>query len=302
MKNFFMVNEYDCIEDPKIAQNCKEAEVRRALKRSSWEVSIPKETHQTLTNKSTISPYQDDEHLRSKWTDEEDCFKNQSSDSKNLPENSHYNGDVREVNLYDFTRSFDENFEQDISDKYMLIRVDHLQSVGFIDPTENFLPTPQSKCLIDFDKAEKYSSLEFGLIDYDTIFGTRFTTFIKYNSDFFACDERVLFEGILIKFKAFGFKPFYWSKEVIFKETGIKKDRATKIINRFVDLGIITTEVRKSKIGNRPQQITYYTPHSEKILDLIPEIFKGRDEIQIVENDLDKYLLPRKGKPINFLE
>lgn len=297
MKNFFMVNECDCIEDPKIAQKCKESEERRGLKRSSWEVTIPQETHKNLTTSVDINPYQDYENLRSKWTNEEDSF-----NSKNLPKHSYHDENVKEVNLYDFTKSFDENFEHDKSYKYMLIRVDTWKSVGIINPTENFLPTPQSKCLIDFDKAEEYSSLEFGLIDYDTIFGTRFTTFIKYNSDFFACDERVLFEGILIKFKAFGFKPFYWSKEVIFKETGIKKDRATKIINRFVELGIISTEVRKSKIGNRPQQITYYTPHSDKIIDLVPEIFKGREEIQIVENDLDKYLLPTRGKSMNFLE
>lgn len=302
MENFFMVNEYDCIEDPKIAQKCKEFEERRELKRSSWEVTIPKEIQKTLTTSPAINPYQDYENLKSKWTNEEDSFKNESSNSKNLPKHSYHDGNVEEVNLYDFTKSYDENFEQDSSDKYMLIRVDKYKSLGIIDPSKNFLPTPQSKCLIDFDKAEKYNSLEFGLIDYDTIFGTRFTTFIKYNSDFFACDERVLFEGILIKFKAFGFKPFYWSKEVIFKEIGIKKDRATKIINRFVELGIISTEVRKSKIGNRPQQITYYTPHSEKIVDLISEIFKGRDEIQIVENDLEKYLLPWKGKSVNFLE
>lgn len=276
MKNFFTISEYDCIEDPEIALRAKMFD-KASLIKNSGEIG-------------QIAALSEDVNFKAEAINVKSEYINDSFEEEE--EELYFEPDIKEIELYDFNKTYDENFATGSSKKYILFEVDKIRNMHVTDPYDNLFPTPQSKCLVNFDQVEEYSSLEFTAIDYDTLFGTRFTTFIKYNSDFFACDERVLFEGILIKFKAFGYKPFYWSKEVIFKETGIKKDRATKIIDRFVRLGIISTEVRKSKIGNRPQQITYYTPHSEKIIELTPEIFKGREEIQIVIKDLEKYLGP----------
>ncbi|GEM_PF-6642571 len=292
--NIFAVKDYDCIEDSAIANSYREYVQKPTEQSSTWKSPEIQETDKFVNIFHEIVQINDEE-MPSKWHDDED---ETNIKVVNQPENLTSTTNTREVDLYDFSKSYDENFENGGNKKYILIEVDRMKSANIINPTDNFLPTPQSKCLIDFDKVEEYSSLEFGLIDYDTLFGTRFTTFIKYNSDFFTCDERILFEAILIKFKAFGYRPFYWSREVIFNEVGIKKDRATKIISRFVELGIISTEVRKSMVGNRPQQITYYTPNSDGIIELIPEIFKGRDDIQVIERDLNKYLLPSRKSGI----
>ena len=49
MENFFIINECDCIEDPEIAQKCREFEGQKGLKRSSWEVTTPKETQKIIS-------------------------------------------------------------------------------------------------------------------------------------------------------------------------------------------------------------------------------------------------------------
>lgn len=202
----------------------------------------------------------------------------------------------KEIKLFNFDKSHEENFEDDSEIKYILIKVEKDSKFGMVDDNYSFdtMITPQSKCCINFEKAEGYGGLEFIPIDFDSIFGIRFTSFMKYNSDFFNCDERVIFEALLIKFKAFDFKPFYWSKEVMFKETGIKKDRATKIIERFVSLNIVSKEVRKSMVNNRQQQITYYTVNSDSILELTHQIYNERDW-RIVDADLEKYLVPTRS-------
>lgn len=218
------------------------------------------------------------------WDNEED-----EKPIQKLPYN------FKEIKLFDFNKSHEENFEEDLGTKYILIKVEKGSKFGMVDDNYSFdtMITPQSKCCINFEKAEDYGGVEFIPIDYDSIFGVRFTSFMKYNSNFFNCDERVIFEALLIKFKAFDFKPFYWSKEVIFKETGIKKDRATKIIDRFVGLGIVSKEVRKSVVNNRPQQITYYTLNSDNILELKHQIYNERDW-SIADKDLEKYLVPSR--------
>lgn len=200
---------------------------------------------------------------------------------------------LQEIELYDYEKTQDENFEDGKSKKYMLIEVNSNGSMLF----SNTIPTPQSKIVVDMSKIDQYGTLETLIVDYDSIFGTRFITFMKYNSNFFVCDERVVFEALLIKFKAFGYKPFFWSKNMIFKEAGIKKDRATKIIKRFTELGIIkSAEIVKSKIDNRPQQITYYNLDSDKIVELLPQIFKGREDECDMENQIHQYLYPSTKK------
>lgn len=257
MKNFFLLTPEELIEEARIE--------------SSISSNLDTSQSNILNQNNSI--------LTTSWDEDEE-------------EEEEREVELTEIDLYDFTKTYDENFESSSGKKYILYEVDEFRTMRVADPAFSLLPTPQSKCLVDFMKAEEYSSLEFTTVDYDTIFGTRFTTFMKYNSKFFMCDERVMFEVFLIKLKGFGYRPFYWSKEMMFKETGIKKDRATKIISRFVDLGIISIEVKKSMISNRPHQITYFTLNAENIYNLLPQIFEGRDEMQIVENDLKKYLGP----------
>lgn len=195
-----------------------------------------------------------------------------------------------EIELYDNEKTFEENFSQGSNKKYILFEIDKSKQVVVTNP-ERTLPTPQSKCVIDIEKVEDYSSLEFIPVDYDSLFGLRLLSFQKYKPDFFTCDERVLFEALLIKYQRFDFKPFYWSKEVIFKEMGIKKDRATKIIQKFIDLEILTKEVKSSIVDKRPQQITYYDLQPERIIELIPEIYFEREVVSL-KNEIKKYLYP----------
>jgi hypothetical protein len=195
-----------------------------------------------------------------------------------------------EIELYDNYKTFDENFEFGKNKKYVLIEINGSKDVS-VASIGSVIPTTQSKCIIDIEKVEDFSSLEFIPIDYDTLFGLRFLSFIKYNSNFFVCDERVMFEALLIKYKAFDFKPFFWSKEKIFEEVGIKKDRATKIIEKFIELEIITKQLIKTTIENRPMQINYYDLNPDKILELLPKIYVERDAINI-HTEIKKYLIP----------
>jgi hypothetical protein len=196
-----------------------------------------------------------------------------------------------EIELYDSCKGFDENFEKGKSKKYILIEI--TQDRKFIIGKPEFtLPSPHSKCVIDMDKLEQQNSyLEYIPIDYDTFFGLRFLSYMGYNSDFFLCDERIMFEALLIKFKYFDFKPFYWSKEMMFKEIGIKKDRANKIIEKFINLGIVSKELVKTSIENRPMQITYYNLDAKKIIYLVPKIYKERENFDL-KSQLEKYLMP----------
>lgn len=199
--------------------------------------------------------------------------------------------DYQEIELYDNSKGFDENFEKGKNKKYILIEITQNRKF-IIGQPEFIIPSPESKCVIDMDKLEEQNSfLEYIPIDYDAFWGLRFLSFMGYNNDFFLCDERVMFEVLLIKFKYFDFKPFYWSKEVMFKELGIKKDRATKILTKFIELGILSKELIKTSIDNRPMQITYYNLDAEKIIDLAPKIYKERETINI-NNQLEKYLMP----------
>ncbi len=273
--NIFAVNEMDLVEKFVSEEYCEP-------KRSTWDIVEKQKNEKPFIEQldsrtGIVSTRGEDEPEKPKSIQN---FEKIQLKSKNL----------KEIELYDFEKTFDENFNNGEKKKYILVEVEGKDNFSVINSSN--LPTPHSKIIIDVETVEKHSSMEFALVDYDTLFGTRFTTFIKYNSDFFACDERVIFEGLLIKLKAFDFRPFYWSKEVIFKETGIRKDRATKIISRFIELGIISTEIRKSVVSNRPQQITYFTIYPEKVLELLPKIFEGREEMYIVENDLEKYLKP----------
>ncbi|QQM28039.1 hypothetical protein [Elizabethkingia sp. M8] len=300
VKNIFAVDDLQLADEARNFTNYEKDEVIEVyIKKSSWDTDFEFEKISISKNSPDF-----EEIIKNSATREELIANGSVEDDKKLMEDDNElpivetinlieksnTENTQSINLYDFEKSFDENFKNGEVKKYILLEVRGKDDFSIIKPSN--LPTPQSKIIIDIEAIEKHSNMEFALIDYDTIFGTRFTTFIKYNSDFLACDERVFFEGLLIKYKGFGYKPFYWSKEVIFKETGIKKDRATKIISRFIDLGIISTEIKRSVVSNRPQQITYFCLNADKIFDLIPQLFKDRENIQIVEKNLKEYLSP----------
>jgi hypothetical protein len=202
-------------------------------------------------------------HKRSSWEFEE----------KEKVLNSNEDRFLHEIFLYDPCKSKEENFEDGKSSKHLLIRVEKNGLLHIDDK----IPNQFSKVVVDMNKIEEYAAPEYMVVDYDTIFGTRLISFKNYNSEFFSCDERVFFEALLIKYRAFGFKPFFWSKEVIWRELGVKKDRANRIIKRFVELAILSTEVKKSVLDSRPQQITYFNLHSNRICELLTQIYNDRE-------------------------
>lgn len=192
---------------------------------------------------------------------------------------------LEEIKLYDPCKTREENFKDGITEKYFLFAVGRN---GNISPNTQ-IPDRFSKVVVDLNTIEEHSVPEFAIVDYDCLFGVRMMSFIKYKSNFFTCDERVFFEALLIKYRAFRHKPFFWSKGVIWKEIGVKKDRATKIVRQFCELGILSAEVRKSMLDGRPQQITYYEPIASRIMELIPEIFGDREDDGFI-SELEKYL------------
>ncbi len=255
MKNVFEVND----TDKELLENIQEA--------------ISVQTNQEFLGNIPT------ELQRSKWDDEIECSEEDHKEEYK---------DLEEIMLYDPCKSLDENFESDFQKKYILIEVTkkgHLVQ-------EDMIPDKFSKLVVDMNKMEQYGVPEFMPVDFNSIFGLRLTSFIQYNSGFFSCDERVIFEAMLIKFKYFKYQPFYWSKNEMFKEVGIKKDRATKIIKRFENIGIITSELVKSVINNRPMQITYYNIVSDRVIELLPLIFEGRNDDCNMELEITKYLAP----------
>lgn len=202
----------------------------------------------------------------------------------------------KEIELYDNHKSFEENFEIGANKKYILLEINKEKEFS-IKNFGDIIPTSQTKCIIDIEKVEDFGNLEFISYDYDTLFGLRLLNFIKYRSDFFTCDERVMFEAMLIKFNRFDFKPFFWSFAKIFEEIGIKKDRATKIIKKFISIGIISQKLVKTTIDNRPMQVNYYNLNTETIISLIPSIYEERENVNL-EVEIKKYLYPSLKKKL----
>lgn len=203
----------------------------------------------------------------------------------------------KEIQLYNHDISFEENFQQDNTPKYILIEIN---SIG--EMQVNNVLSPNDKIVVNMKDFEQFN-FERYFVDYDTIFGTRLLNFMQYDSSFFVCDERVFFEALLIKYKKSNFTSFYWSKEKIFKELGIKKDRAEKIISRFKELGIISVENKRSiSSEGRPQQVNYFFLHPEKVIEILPKVFGDEEEERIFpgHRDIQKYLKPglrkKKGK------
>jgi hypothetical protein len=204
---------------------------------------------------------------------------------------------IKEISLYDHTLTKEENFTNS-DDKFVLFKVTKDGEFGVSDKV-NVIPCPQTKCVINTSTLELAEEFNVMPVSYNSFMGVDVLNFMKYNSNFFTCDERVFFITLLVKFKCFDFKPFYWSKEKIFHEVGIKKDRANKIIKKFVELGFLSMELVKTKIDGRPMQINYFDIDGGKLIDLLPQILhsnEDEDGYVYTQPDIEKYLKPSINK------
>ncbi len=106
----------------------------------------------------------------------------------------------------------------------------------------------------------------------------------RYNFEFLNCEEAVFFEYIVIKGMAFKKKTeFFHSSETIRKETGIKKHSLNTIVKRFIELNIISTEVKGMP------KVKYFTVHFPKIIELLPKIYQLSENGQL-SPDFSKHL------------
>jgi hypothetical protein len=200
-----------------------------------------------------------------------------------------------EVQLYDMSLDSEQNFQDDVKIKYLLLPI-HKEG---IENGKSFTPLLHAGGKIILNKDKALQNMDYigdtFVVDYNSMFGVRLLSFQKYNSTFFICDERVVFETLIIKFHYFDYKPFFLSYNEIFKELGIKKDRMLSISKKFQNLGFLKTKIITSLIENRPSQITYYFLDAAKIIELIPQIYIG-DNTREMYNDIKKYLEPALKK------
>ena len=222
------------------------------------------------------------------YVEPEDCIE------QNLPSDNDYNTDESEkeeffeVPIYDFEKTKEENLKT--GTKYLLVPI---SSDGFGKVENEQLLSEFTKIVLKQDELFSCDSMGQDLIvvDYATMFGLRLNRFKNYNSDYFKCDERVLFEFLVMKNKYFGFKPFFLSFQDIYREMGIRKDRAVTIVKKFKKLEFLESEVVSVFIDGQPRQVTYYTLDTAKIIDLLPKIYYEEVEEEI-KHDILKYLKP----------
>ncbi|WP_298342202.1 hypothetical protein [uncultured Algibacter sp.] len=223
------------------------------------------------------------------YTEPEDCIE------QNLPSDKDYDTDESEkeeffeVPIYDFEKTKEENLRT--GTKYLLVPI---SSDGFGEVKNEQLLSEFSKIILKQDELFECDSIGENLVvvDYATMFGLRLNRFKNYNSDLFKCDERVLFEFLVMKNRYFGFVPFFLSFPTINREMGIRKDRAVSIIKKFKRLGFLSSEIKTELINCQPRQITYYTLYTDKIIDLIPEIYLDEETEWDIKHDILKYLEP----------
>ncbi len=241
--------------------------------------------------------------LEFRYIDVESCIDNNTKEEQleDIAELENQ-GLLKEIALYDFEKSFDENIET--GTKYLLLP---LTSNGFGQIENKQFLERGVKVVSKLDGLFAHGDREIITVDYNTMFGVRLKRFINYRSEFFLCDERVLFESLIMKFKYFGFVKFYLSYQDIFKELGIKKDRAKSIIKRFKAINIVNSEVGTTMLNGKPRQITYYWLKPEVIIELLPEIYVDvvqEDDEYGIMHDIKKYLedaIPKKKRK-NFPE
>lgn len=205
-----------------------------------------------------------------------------------LAENNHGKG---EIELYDESIQFEENFKDGSNVKYVLLPIYKNNKKDEYNYTK--LINAGSKVILNKKKVmDKYSEgLNYFILDYDSIFGLRLLSFQRYKSDFFSCEERVLFETIIIKFHQFLFREFFYSFSNIQKELGIKKDKANTIVKKFIKMEILSSHVKTTVIKGRPSQVTYYNVNANKVIELIPLVYNEEFQEQS-KDELIKYLEP----------
>lgn len=210
-----------------------------------------------------------------KWYYNEDCFDDTLTD---------------EIQLYNQALAYEDNFSDGEKIKFMLLPLFKDEK----DNDTNFTPLLNAGGKVIMNRKElagTYSEdFHYIIVDYNSIFGLRLLSFQRYN-DYFSCDERVLFETFLIKFHSFKFKEFYMSNNTIYKELGIKETRAKSIIQKFIELGLITKTVKQQFIKDFPSKVSYYFVNAENVINFLPKIF-DEDHLYEVEKDIQKYLEP----------
>ena len=228
------------------------------------------------------------------WNESEENKDKTSSNQirQYLEEEGLEEGSLKLLEIYNHEISLEENYERSEDLKYILIQVSRNGSLDVMSSTSDPILSPSDKFMVRMDQFEDYG-FDTWMVDYDTIFGTRFSTFMKYDSNFFSCDERVFFEALLIKYKKSDFKTFYWSKQRVFDEIGVKKDRTDAIIKKFIALGILTVKKKTRQHNGRPEQVNYFYVKPSKIIELLPQIFLESAEFNfITHRDITTYLKP----------
>jgi hypothetical protein len=93
----------------------------------------------------------------------------------------------------------------------------------------------------------------------------------RYNFNFFKLEEVVFFEYLVVKSKSFKFKPFFHSSETIFKETGIKRNKLDAILKRFIELEILSIEIKGFP------KVKHFVVNFEKVQYYLPKIYQSAE-------------------------
>lgn len=174
--------------------------------------------------------------------------------------------------LYDPDKSKDDNFAE--KRNYFLLRMDK-NNLRLEDPRRLF--DQKTKYLTKVDDIFEYgNSLETVFVDTfeNSLHAVYLKKFKKYNTAFFDCEERVFFEALLIKHRAFTGE-FTWSIQQCEKELGIKRFRRKSIIKKFIDLGILETNVIPLPLDEM-KGITQFSVNVQRVIDLLPEIYDSK--------------------------
>lgn len=102
----------------------------------------------------------------------------------------------------------------------------------------------------------------------------------RYNFGFFAIEEVVFYEYLLVKARAFGYKEFYHSTATITKETGIRRSSLDAIIKKFVALGILNLCVKGFP------KVKHFTVDFNTIYKLLPKIYQFAENSKLYAENL----------------
>jgi hypothetical protein len=81
----------------------------------------------------------------------------------------------------------------------------------------------------------------------------------------------VFFEYLVVKSKSFKFKPFFHSSETIFNETGIKRNKLDAILKRFIELEILSIEIKGFP------KVKHFVVNFEKVQYYLPKIYQSAE-------------------------